>query len=305
MLEHSYQLLLELKLRRVSGNSFQDFFSDIMEVAYCDDYVRVKPYGQIGDKGCDGYLKSSGSVYACYGAQNGATGSVSKFLSKMTEDFGKAKSNLGEIMKSWRMVHNIVEGLPVDAVQRIAIIEKENPSLEISVVGQPSIAKIMETFPEHQLEKFLGRKARNEDFRSIQMSEVKDLVDAIVLGTPTTPMTEHITPVSPEKITINKIPDHWSVLLQAGRANEHRIQDYFNQHRVPTRGETLASIFRNRYSELVAEKLPPSTIMYWLYHKIVGPEELEPSRQVAAYTLLAYLFERCDIFENAKESGKQ
>lgn len=276
-----------------------------MEEKHGNDFVRVKPYGKLGDKGCDGYLESTGSVFACYGAQNGVAGSVSYLINKMTEDFGKARSNLGDIMRSWHMVHNIIEGLPVEAIQKINGLKKENTDIELSLLGPHNIANIMATFSESGLEKFLGSAARNTDFRNLQMSEVKELVDAIVSVTTAPPMTDHIEPVSSQKIQRNHIPAHWAALLQGGRMNEHHIQDYFKKHQIPTRGETLAKIFRDRYAELVAEKLSPSAILDWLYIKIVGPEEVDPSRQVAAHTLLAYLFERCDIFENVVDGGLQ
>lgn len=304
-LNTDYLLLLELKLRRVSGNDFQKFFSEIMEAKHGDDFVRVQPYGSLGDKGCDGYLASTGSVYACYGAQNGKLGPVSSFSRKMAIDFEKARSNLSAPMTSWHMVHNIVEGLPAEAILELNSLKQQNPSLEFSFFGLPSMAETMADFPESELEKFLGRRARNEDFRNFQISEVKEIVDTIVSVTSEhKPMTGEITPVSSEKIDYNEIPGTWVAALHAGRLNEHHIQRYFEQHQVPTRGEVLASIFRNRYSELVAERLPPSLIMYWLYVLVVGQDEVEVSRQVAAHTLLAYLFERCEIFENAVEGSQ-
>ena len=44
-----------------------DFFADVMTRAHGDDYVATRPYGSLGDKGCDGYLASVGEVFACYG----------------------------------------------------------------------------------------------------------------------------------------------------------------------------------------------------------------------------------------------
>lgn len=250
-----------------------------MEAKYGDDFVRIQPYGSLGDKGCDGYLASTGSVYACYGAQNGKLGPVSSFSRKMAIDFEKASSNLSAPMTSWHMVHNIVEGLPAEAILKLNSLKQQNPSVEFFFLGLPGIAETMAGFSESELEKFLGRIARNEDFRNFQISEVKELVDAIVSVTSEyKPMTGEITPVSPKKIDYNEIPGTWVAALQGGRRNEHHIQRYFEEHQVPTRGEELASIFRTRYSELVAERLPPASIMYWLYVLIVGQDEVEVSR---------------------------
>ncbi len=51
-----WKIALELKLRKCSGDAFQDFFSVTMAEAHGSDFVRVRPYGVLGDKGCDGYL---------------------------------------------------------------------------------------------------------------------------------------------------------------------------------------------------------------------------------------------------------
>jgi hypothetical protein len=81
---------LELKLRQSSGDAFQDFFGRVMQARHGDDYIRVRPFGRRGDKGCDGYLASSGRVYQCYGAVNGDEGKVDYLVSKMESDFAKA-----------------------------------------------------------------------------------------------------------------------------------------------------------------------------------------------------------------------
>jgi hypothetical protein len=66
------------------------------------------------------------------------------------------------------------------------------------------------------------------------------------------------------------------------------------------RGEALAAIFRNRYSDLKAQGLPPDTILAELYNFVAGPGAVSISRQVATNSLLSFLFENCDIFENAQ-----
>jgi hypothetical protein len=60
-----------------------------MEKLHGDDFIRVRPFGQKGDKGCDGYLLSSGQIFQCYGAVNGDKSKVGYLISKMEEDFGK------------------------------------------------------------------------------------------------------------------------------------------------------------------------------------------------------------------------
>jgi hypothetical protein len=116
---YRWKIALELKLRKCSGTAFQDFFADVMAAKHGSDYVRIRPYGSLGDKGCDGCLQPTGDVFACYGAVNGDGGKVDYLIGKMGDDYGKSVASLSTIMTGWHMVHNLVDGLPTDAVLKL------------------------------------------------------------------------------------------------------------------------------------------------------------------------------------------
>ena len=94
-----WRVALELKLRKSAGDAFQDFFSTVMEKAHGSDFVRLRAFGKLGDKGCDGYLQSCGQVFQCYGALNGEAVKVAYLVAKMGDDFAKAVSAIPSIMK--------------------------------------------------------------------------------------------------------------------------------------------------------------------------------------------------------------
>jgi hypothetical protein len=75
-----------------------------------DDFVQA--FGQLGDKGCDGYLVSTGQVFQCYGAMNGETHQVARLTKKMKDDFATAKTKLTGSCRNG-MVLNLVDGLPM------------------------------------------------------------------------------------------------------------------------------------------------------------------------------------------------
>jgi hypothetical protein len=131
-----WRIALELKLRKSSGDAFQDFFCQVMTKAHGNDFVRVRPFGQLGDHGCDGYLDSTGHIYQCYGALNGDAGKVAYLLSKMEDDFAKATGGaLGAIMKAWSMVHNLVDGLPVEAIEKLETLRKTAGERKLSFLS--------------------------------------------------------------------------------------------------------------------------------------------------------------------------
>lgn len=291
---------LELKLRQSAGDEFQDFFSKVMQKKHGDDFVRVRPFGQKGDKGCDGYLQSCGAVYQCYGALNGDKGKVDYLIGKMADDFAAAKTKLGAFMKGWYMVQNLVDGLPIDAVQAMDELKKANPALEFGFVGLETFSRIIANLPDHQIEELLGPTATNEDAQDLQVPALRDLIKGIVeaASAKSSPTVAPIQAVPVDKLDANGLPVHWRQLVASGWQNAHLVGAYFDRHPDPMTGETVAFMFKGRYEYLKAQNLPSASIMDSLYIFITGVGTVAPVRQVAAQALLAYLFESCDIFEN-------
>ncbi len=136
------------------------------------------------------------------------------------------------------------------------------------------------------------------------MEEVRDTVEAIISAVHEPPVsTDPISPVSPEKLEFNKLSGASQHVLKSGRVNEPHIATYFHDHPDPLRGEAVAEVFREKYDELKSQSLNPDAILAELYVFVAGPGDVSVPRQVASHSLLSYLFERCDIFENVPKEG--
>lgn len=298
--EYWRKIALRLTLRQSSGDAFQDFFSRTMQKRHGDDFVRVRPFGQKGDKGCDGYLNSSGKLFQCYGALNGDEGKVDYLVKKMGDDFEKAKLKLGAIMKEWHMVHNLVDGLPIEAVETLKALEEANPQIKFGFFALESFEKIICELPEVDLSELLGPTATNQDAEDLQVTVLSDLVNGIVAQTPSNapPSSQPIGPVPVDKLKANELPEYWRQLISGGWQNAHIVGSYFDLHPNPLMGEAVAAMFNERYQYLRSQQLTPGSIMDGLYEFVTGIGAVQAVRQVAAQALLAYLFESCDIFEN-------
>ena len=154
-----WRIALELKMRKCSGDAFQDFFSAVMEKVHGTDYVRVRPFGKLGDKGCDGYVRSSGQVFQCYGALNGSMEKVSYLIGKMEEDFKKAANKIPDIMKEWHMVHNLVDGLPIEAIEMLEKLKKSDGTRAFGFIGYEGFEHRVFMLPESEIEHLLGKVA--------------------------------------------------------------------------------------------------------------------------------------------------
>ena len=302
--EYWWKISLRLKLRQSSGDHFQDFFSGIMEKLHGSDFVRVRSFGAAGDKGCDGYLQSSGRLFQCYGAVNGDKSKVQYLIRKMSTDFRTAKTELGAIMKEWHMVHNLIDGLPIKAIETLEQLKRDNGGIGFGFVGLEGFEERIEALTIGQKTELLGPAATNQDAQDLQVQELKFLVDALVRATEDVaqPSTE-VSPVPADKLEANELPNYWTSLILNGWRSAHVVASYFDRHHDPLLGERIARLFRDRYRYLKSQNLTPATIMDGLYEYVTGVGSVLPARQVAAQALLAHLFESCDILENSTSGG--
>jgi hypothetical protein len=285
-------------MRRASGDAFQDFFSTLMSLRHEDDFVRVKPFGRLGDKGCDGYLNSSGQLFQCYGATNGEIKTVASITKKMKDDFGKAASNFGGLMHEWHMTHNLVGGLPAEAIQTLNDLAKANPSVKFGFIGIEGISARLFELSAEQITSLIGPAATDRDAKNLDIQNVRNLVHELAKKTDEVILnTLDLRPVSPEKLDFNRLPNHWRALIAGGWQNAPHVAQYFDRHPDPLTGDRVAKLFHERYLALKTQHLQPGDIMAALYELVTGIGNVSPQLQVAAQALLAFLFENCDIFE--------
>jgi hypothetical protein len=293
-----WRIALELRLRQCSGDAFQDLFSIVMEHLHGDDFVRVRPFGKLGDKGCDGYLNSSGQLFQCYGALNGETKQVAKLIKKMTGDFGTAADKLAAIMREWHMVHNLIEGVPIEAITTLKALETANPKIKFGFIGFEGFAERVFKLTPQQIGHLLGPAASQTDAKNLDIATLRKLVnDLAAAADAAQPEDIDLRPVPVDKLAYNQLPNHWRFLISGGWINAPIVASYFERHPDPLTGDKVAALFKEKYNYFKTQNLAPGDIMAALFELVTGIGNVLPQQQVAAQALLAFLFENCDIFD--------
>jgi hypothetical protein len=297
-----WRIALELRLRQSHGDAFQDFFSVVMGQLHGDDFVRVRPFGKLGDKGCDGYLNSSGQLFQCYGALNGETKQVAKLTKKMTDDFGTAAAKLTAIMREWHMVHNLIEGVPTEAIITLKALETANPKIKLGFIGLEGFVERVFKLSSQQIASLLGPAASQTDAKNLDVATLRKLVNDLAAAADVAqPAAIDLRPVPVDKLAYNQLPNHWQSLIAGGWINAPIVASYFERHPDPLMGDKMATLFKGKYNYFNAQHLAPGDIMAALFELVTGVGHVLPQQQVAAQALLAFLFENCDIFERDPE----
>ncbi len=84
-------------------------------------------------------------------------------------------------------------------------------------------------------------------------------------------------------------------------AKAQLVSDFFDAWRDETLGERLAVAFRAEYERLRDDGLHPNRIFFELQKWAGGNQRGTPEHEMAVLTVLAYYFERCDIFEESRK----
>jgi len=105
------------------------------------------------------------------------------------------------------------------------------------------------------------------------------------------------------KIEANALSAAVSRLLKEGMIKSPLVEDFLSQWHDETLGERLAEAFTAEYRRLRGD-LGPNQIFAALQSWAGGDHRGTPEHELAVLTVIAYYFERCDIFEEPRSAAQ-
>ena len=99
-------------------------------------------------------------------------------IGKMGDDFSKALAAIPSLMKEWHMVHNLVDGLPIEAVEKLDALSKSSPERKLGFIGLDGFEERVFKLDQNKIETLLGVVATSQD-QNLQVSELRDLISGV------------------------------------------------------------------------------------------------------------------------------
>ena len=280
----------------------QEFLGDVLVKTYGDNFVRASAHYSQGDLKCDGLLKEPLTIYACYGPQNGGQDltkqTIKKAVAKVAEDYNGAV-NHWKRLKVWQFVSNFVDGIPPQITQEILRLQALTQDRALQQFGKEQFETHIFALPFGDIEELIGPAVTDEDFRNIQIPDVQMLVDEIIAKVTDGRLSDD-TPIEvpSAKLIFNELPEIYHLRLMQGFQNARCVAAHLQNHPNPTLDQTIASILKGKYVEYKSQGFAPGQIMDALYDFALGGHPARTPREVAIWSLLAHLFEKCTIFED-------
>jgi hypothetical protein len=289
-----YEVKFNLEFRTQTGTEFQDLFTAIMQRRYPGDFQKVKPYGNQGDLKCDGYHPSLSRIFQVYAPEQMVSATTIK---KINEDFRGAIFHWKTMMKGWVFVHNQYRGLPPDVVKRLSFISRCK-TIKVEHWCEVELAnEFFKLLPGDQAA-ILGHAPTPESVMRLELSDVVSLVELI--SQQPAPLSEPVGQVPAGKLEANALSSSVKDLLLLGSRKSKLVKDLFSKWHDPLLGDRIAASFRARYETLKAEGKRGDEVFLELWRYAGASQHSSIARESAVLTLLAFLFEECEIFEPAR-----
>jgi hypothetical protein len=290
-----YEAKFENEFLRSKGKTFQEFFEKLMGLAYKADFMPCRPWGKRGDLKNDGFLKSEKRLFQVY-APNEM--SETNAISKIKEDFKGAKKYWGQHFNKWVFAHNAVDGLPPHVQMELLDFERLNPSITLEHWGLEEFRLIFRKLTLDDLQSWFGFVPNEETKASLCFSDLEIVLNSITYSSPQ--HTQSVKDVPMGKIEANLLSDSVASLLKAGMTKAPLVESFLKKWHDETLGERVAESFKTKYREL-RTNYKPNEVFFKLQSWAGGMNRGTPEHEMAVLTVLAYYFERCEIFEEPRD----
>lgn len=290
-----YQNLAEKRLLDHEGQAFEDFFVEAARRYWGDDFDPVRAYGKQGDLKCDGYRKSTGTIYQCYAPRRADS---AKLHTKITGDFAGALTVWQAKMKGWAVTINDRQGLDALATQEVEGLREKHKNVSISTVLPIEIVNMILLLDLANLAGLFGIEISERDtaLTRVAFSDLGAVIDQIA-GLDPKPSLIPITLPSANKIEFNSLGAEIAALLRQGDLLASHVDEYLRTSGRIEVGERLSALMKFNYETMKSAGHDTTQIFHGLINLCGGLDR--PKRQgIAVLAVVAYYFHKCDIFEN-------
>ncbi len=284
------RILFENKIRRSDGNAFEDLFTQIMNYAE-HEFEQIKPWGNIGDRKNDGFIRSKGIFYQVFAPED-IRRSYPEAIEKLEKDFKGLVSQWNPVKEFYFVVNDKYKGVNADANQAIANIVKNNSLNKGKILTAIDLERIVFDLPDELILRIVGYIPDYEQINNLDFSVLTQVV-GYIMKLPVISVYGQIKfPDWDEKILFNNINKVTKQFLDIASFNLGALDEYLANESFLA--EELQKKLIGLYEELKLSSDGDS--LFWEIASKCMPWN-EQAFLTPVLTIMAKYFESCDIFE--------
>lgn len=278
---------------------FEAWFTELAGCAWGTDFEPIKAGGQHGDKKSDGRRVSLETVYQCYAPESPST-FAKNAVGKVNDSFPEVIGYWPN-MKEWVFVHNNPDGVTATLSDALEALRSEYPEITISTASRRfmkdelhdklTMQQLLDVYPSARL-----------NFKDVGMESIRPLMKRIIREKRSVVDANDFGEIpDEEKLDYNLLIPDAKFDLRRAMPNIGIVDRFIGGMSTPANASIIQSEMREKYLELHDLGHDPDEILGRMLSFVRGDED--PKSTAAAYVILTYYFEACDIFENVPMSS--
>jgi len=294
--------LFRLKIHESDGDTFESLFSNIMFYAE-PDFQQIKPWGNIGDRKNDGYIKTKGIYYQVYAPED-IRKSYPESITKLKDDFAGLIKNWTPVNEFYFLINDKFQGVSPDAEQTINKLVSDHGLTKGKIMTAKDLESIAFNLDEDKIYAITGFLPDLNSITRLDYSVVNEVVKYI-MELPIDKKTGEIKfPDWGEKIKFNELSPITENFLnfasqKLGALNQYLSNETFLAEELQTQMIGLYEEVKKQVS--FKDEEYSGDYIFWEMVKKSSPKN-ESLYESSVITIISKYFESCDIFEEPKKS---
>lgn len=291
--------LFQNKILMSDGQSFEDLFTRIMNYAE-ENFQAIKPWGNIGDRKNDGYIKERGIYYQVYAPEDIRKNYV-EAVNKLNTDFAGLKAQWNPINEFYFVVNDKYNGVNANCEKAIQDIKDKNGLIKAGFLTTKDIENILFTLEDDKILSVIGFIPDPSKIKQLDFSVLNEVIGYIM----SLPLKEDNNyninlPDFDEKIIFNNLSSVVAGLLKNGFIQVSYLEEYLSNN-----GRFIADTLRDKLSMIYFEEKGEFSgdDLFWSMVRRLSPKYTQ-AHQIAVIVIMAKYFETCDIFEDPSKGGE-
>ncbi len=293
------RMLFKEKIYTCDGQAFEDLFTSVMNYSE-KDFKSIKPWGNIGDRKNDGYVKSTGTFYQVFAPEE-IEKSYPNTVKKIHEDFTGLIKQWNPVKNFYFVINDKYKGVNADAEQKIEQIKQDYNLDNAEILTAKDLENMLFKLEEDQIFNIAGYLPDLSNIKNLDYSILNEVIAHIMELPLQTHVNEKIIlPEWEEKIKFNGLSDTVANYLDHASLQLVSLEKYLSNN-----GDFVADTLRDKMNEVygsVKEKKSGDDLFFSMLQRL-SPRQIQPYQNTVIVVMAKY-FETCDIFEEPKEEEK-
>ncbi|GHT11944.1 hypothetical protein FACS1894170_06160 [Planctomycetales bacterium] len=285
------RIFFKIKIHESNGIEFERLFTQIMNYREAD-FQQIKPWGNIGDRKCDGYVSSKGIFYQVYAPEE-PKNSYPDIIKKLKQDFIGLLAQWKNVQEYYFVFNDKFLGVNADCTQVIEEIKQTHHLKNTGFVTAANLENILFQLADDQIQIIIGKIPDPANLSALDYSVVSEIVQVILSFSSSDTDGNIVVPDWNKKIQFNGLSEITKIRLDNGSLFLSQLDKYLDNH-----GSFLAEELRGKMSELyqIKKNTYENDELFWQIVNEIIPQKTKPFVE-SAIVIMAKYFETCDIFE--------